>query len=164
MKGIITILGSPNDDSGKLYSVAIERCEEAISSYINNPGWKFVLTGGYGDHFNTTNNPHAFYLKEYLMEQGIPEIDILDLVESRNTLEDASLLKPIVIQSQIEFVVIITSDYQMKRARYIFEREFSNDNVRLFFIATKTDEKKCLLNLNELKKHEHQALLKLLQS
>ena len=101
MKGIITVLGSPNDNSGKLYSIAIERCNEAIKMYKSNPGWKIVLTGGFGQHFNTTDKPHAFYLNEYLVEHGIPESDILEFVESSNTLEDASLLKPIIFRYEI---------------------------------------------------------------
>ena len=164
LKGIITVLGSPNDNSGKLYSIAIERCNEAIKIYKSNPGWKIILTGGYGQHFNTTDKPHAFYLKQYLVKHGIPENDILEFVESRNTLEDASLLRPIITRYEIAFVVVITSDYHLERARYIFEREFSNIEVRLFFVVTETDEGKCKLDLNALKKHERKALLKLIEN
>ena len=164
IKGIITVLGSPNDKSGKLYSIAIERCNEAVKLYKSNPGWKIVLTGGYGGHFNTTERPHAFYLKQYLVEHGIPENDILEFVESSNTLEDASLLKPIIIRYAIAFVVVITSDFHVERARYIFEREFSNNEVRPFFVATETDESKCKLDLNALKQHERKALLKLIEN
>lgn len=160
-KGIIVVLGSPNSETGQLYSIAQERCELALSEYARHPGWKILLTGGYGAHFNTTNQPHAAYLKDYLVKRGIPDREIVAFAESTNTLQDASLSKPIVLSYGVSKIVVVTSDYHIDRARYVFEREFADTGVHIDFSASQTDEAVCEFDLVMQKKHERQALAKL---
>jgi uncharacterized SAM-binding protein YcdF (DUF218 family) len=159
--GMIVVLGSPNSEDGELYSIATERCELALVEYKKRPGWKILLTGGYGAHFNTTGQPHAAYLRHYLIQRGIPSRAIVEFAESTNTLQDASLSKPIVLKHQLSEIVVITSDYHVDRARYIFEREFADTQVRIEFSVSRTDEQVCELDLKALKKHEKEALAKL---
>jgi uncharacterized SAM-binding protein YcdF (DUF218 family) len=161
VRGIIVVLGSPNSDAGELSTIAKERCELALAEYTKRPGWKFLLTGGYGAHFNTTDQPHAAYVKRHLVSRGVPAQDILDLLESTNTLQDASLAKPIVMKYGVPEIVVVTSDYHAARARYVFEREFADTGVRTSFLASQTDEAACEFNLDAQKKHEQQSLAKL---
>lgn len=161
IKGLIVVLGSPNSGKGELYSIARERCDLALAEYAKRPGWKLLLTGGYGAHFNTTDQPHAAYLRRYLTERGIPDCDIIEFAESSNTLEDASCSKPIVLKYRVLAIVVVTSDYHLDRARYVFEREFVDTEVRIVFSVTQTDEAVCELDLEALKKHEREALAKL---
>jgi len=159
--GIILVLGSPNDASGRLGGVAVARCEQAVTLAQDNPEWSIVLTGGYGAHFNTTRRPHAHYVKEYLTGQGVPSERILEFAESRNTLEDAALSKPIVLASRARVVAVITSDYHVPRARFVFHREFADTDVCLLFIGVPTDEARCGFDLARQKQHERDALKKL---
>ena len=125
ISGLIVILGSPNSEQGELYSVATSRCRLGLQEYKRRGGWEILLTGGYGAHFNTTNQPHAEYLKRFLVGHGIPEKEFVEFAESANTLEDASLSRPIVQRYGVNQIVVITSDYHLDRAQYIFEREFA---------------------------------------
>jgi uncharacterized SAM-binding protein YcdF (DUF218 family) len=161
MNGLIVVLGSPNAEDGALYSIARERCRLALDEYARRDGWKLLLTGGYGAHFNTTDQPHAAYLKDYLTARGIPEADIVEFAESSNTLEDASCSKPIVRQYEVQEILVITSDYHQARARYVFEREFADTDVEIAFSVAQTDEAACELDLEALKRHERQALERL---
>jgi uncharacterized SAM-binding protein YcdF (DUF218 family) len=161
VRGIIVILGSPNSDAGELSNIAKERCELALAEYAKRPDWKFLLTGGYGAHFNTTNQPHAAYVQRYLISRGVPAQEILELVESTNTLQDASLSKPIVMKYGVPQIVVVTSDYHAARARYVFEREFADAGVRISFLASHTDEAACEFDLDAQKKHEKEALARL---
>jgi uncharacterized SAM-binding protein YcdF (DUF218 family) len=161
VKGLIVVLGSPNTDQGELYSIAIERCDTALSEYARHPDYKLLLTGGYGAHFNTTHQPHAAYLKRYLMAHGIREDRFIEYAESSNTLEDASLSKPIALKYGARRLVVVTSDYHLDRARYIFEREFADTEINFLFSACRTDEAACQLDLGALKKHEREALARL---
>ena len=86
MKGVIILLGAPNDEKGRLSRIARERCEQAILEYRKNSGYKILPTGGFGPHFNVTDKPHGFYSGRYLISRGIPKEDILEGVESSNTL------------------------------------------------------------------------------
>lgn len=158
---MIIILGSPNSETGELSSVAKERCELALLEYAKRPGWKLLLTGGYGAHFNTTDQPHAAHVERYLVNRGIPAKAIVEFVESANTLQDAAFSKPIILKYGVSKIVVVTSDYHMDRAHYIFEREFADTGVHVNFSASKTDEAACEFDLAAQKKHEQQALAKL---
>jgi uncharacterized SAM-binding protein YcdF (DUF218 family) len=159
--GLIVVLGSPNSEAGELYSVARERCRLALEEYAGRAGWKLLLTGGYGAHFNTTDQPHAAYLKRYLTARGVPESDIVEFAESANTLEDASLSKPIALKYGVVHVLVVTSDYHAARARYVFEREYADTGVEIAFRIAQTDEAACELDLEALKRHEREALARL---
>jgi uncharacterized SAM-binding protein YcdF (DUF218 family) len=161
--GIIMVLGSPNDARGALGSVAVARCERAAALAHDNPGWNVLLTGGYGAHFNTTQKPHAHYLKEYLTRRGVPSERILAFAESRNTVEDATLSRPIVVAHGARVVAVITSDYHVARARYVFNREFSDVAVCMLFVGVPTDEARCEFDLARQKQHERDALNALMQ-
>lgn len=158
---MIIVLGSPNSPEGELYSVAKERCELALAEYAQHPDWKILLTGGYGAHFNTTGQPHAAYLKRYLVERGVPDQAFVEFAESANTLQDASLAKPIVLKYHVTEIVVVTSDYHLDRARYIFEREFADTGIHIEFTVSQTQAETCEFDLEAQKKHEREALARL---
>jgi uncharacterized SAM-binding protein YcdF (DUF218 family) len=162
--GVIIVLGSPNDEQGNLHSVGVERCELALRLGTENPDWKLLLTGGFGAHFNTTSQPHASYLQRWLQEQGVPVTAFLPFAESRNTIEDAALARPIALAAGAQGAMVVTSDYHLDRARFVFEREFAHTGVALQFVATVTDESRCRLDLAALRKHEREALTRLRQA
>lgn len=161
IRGMIVVLGSPNSEDGELTSVGKERCELALKEYERRSDWKLLLTGGYGAHFNTTDQAHAAYAKEYLVKRDVPSQAIVEFAESSNTRQDASLSKPIVLKFGAPEIVVVTSDYHVDRARFIFEREFANTGVRIQFSASQTDEEACEFDLQTQKKHEQKALVKL---
>lgn len=156
--GLIIVLGSPNDEQGHLHSIAIERCQAALRLHRDNAESELLLTGGFGAHFNTTDKPHAHYLKAWLLEHGVEPGAFLPFAESRNTLEDASMAKPIALASGARLAVVVTSDYHLDRARFVFEREFADSGIHLVFLGTRTDETLCKLDLAALRKHEGEAL------
>jgi uncharacterized SAM-binding protein YcdF (DUF218 family) len=159
--GLIIVLGSPNSEQGELYNIAKERCERAVLEASNHPSYKILLTGGYGLHFNTTTRPHAYYLRNYLVACGIHEAKFVEYAESQNTLEDASLSKPIVLKYRPPHVIVITSDYHFDRARFVFDREFSDEDIAIDFSVVQTDKDKCEVDLDALIEHEQEALRKL---
>ena len=161
---MIVVLGSPNSENGELFSTAKERCELALAEYTKHSDWKILLTGGYGAHFNKTDHPHAEYLRRYLVKRGVPNQAIVEFAESTNTLQDASLSKSIIQRYKVAEILIITSDYHIDRARYIFEREFSDTKVHIEFLVSQTNEEACEFDLESQRRHEQQALEKLRES
>jgi len=159
--GLIIVLGSPNSETGELYTVAKERCAVVLAEYVQRPNWRFLLTGGYGAHFNTTDQPHAAYSKQYLLQQGVPSQALVEFAESTNTIQDAVLSKPIVLKYKVSEIVVVTSDYHIARARYIFEREFADTGISLAFLASQTQEAVWGFDLAAQERHEQQTLMKL---
>jgi len=153
MKGIIIVLGSANDKKGNLSPNSKNRMDRAIKEFKKNPDYKLLLTGGFGK-FNTTDKPHAYYLKKYALEKGLKEDNILKIVESGNTVEDAYFSKPILDKYKPEKVFISTSNFHLPRAIYIFERILKGFNLEFIGSKEDTDNE----TLKKLKAHEEKSL------
>ena len=167
IQNLIIILGSPNRNDGRLFDVAISRCKLGLSVYKKykdkKSNCKILLTGGYGEHFNQTNKPHAYYLEQYLIKAGVPKSDILEYAERSNSNEDAFLSKRIVDKYNVENIIIITSDYHLERAKFIFNKVYKDLSVDISFLGSPTDEEHSKLDIKALKSHEEKAMDKLRQ-
>lgn len=157
MDGVIVVLGSPNDAKGKLSSIALERCSQALAEFQKNPGYAVLPTGGWGQHFNTTDKPHGFYIRQELSIRGLPESAFLPCVESSNTIEDASKSRLVLESYPKAELIVVTSDFHAARARFLFNREFPDRRIRISESVTKLPLKK----LAQLQAHEQKALEKL---
>ena len=157
---IILVLGSPNEADGTLSEMALARLAECIKLYKRKP-YKIALTGGFGAHFNESAEAHAVYLKEHLIAAGIATGDILALVESANSVEDATLSKWIIAEYNPESIIVITSDYHHLRAELIFETVYAPYTNITFQLAA--SEKVCEETLQKLIAHEEQALKGLIE-
>jgi len=157
MKSIILLHGAPNDEKGKLSQIAVNLIESAYNLYANNEHIVFLCTGGFGEHFNTTSQPHAFYAKNALIEKGAKEKDFLPFVLSANTYEDVKMSKPIIEKELPDILFIVTSDFHMERVRILHNR-IINYARTIFLPAKSTLSEKELLPLME---HEQNAIKKL---
>lgn len=156
MNGIIIILGSPNDERGNLSDIAISRLERGMQEYRKREGYKILCTGGFGEHFNTTDRPHAEYSINYLLQSGIGETDILEIAESQNTAEDAVLAKPIIEKHGAKSLIIVSSDFHMKRVKHIFKKVFKEFDLIFCGAQSNLDEQR----QKALKNHEERELKK----
>jgi len=157
LDGVIVILGSPNDSQGQLMSVALERCSKALDEFKENPGFAVLATGGWGQHFNTTDKPHGFYIRQFLSNHGIPASAFLPCAESSNTIEDASKSRLILNSYPEAELIVVTSDFHAARARFLFEREFPERQLTISESATRLPPDV----LARLQAHEKKALAKL---
>ena len=133
LEGIIIVLGSPNDENGNLSEMALARAQTAFSQHRIHPNYMILPTGGFGEHFNTTNKTHGYYLKKYLIKLGIKEDLFLEVAESKNTPDDAFKAMAIVKKYQLENIIVVSSDFHMERVRYIFDRVF--EAYKLNYVA-----------------------------
>jgi uncharacterized SAM-binding protein YcdF (DUF218 family) len=116
-----------------------------------------VCTGGFGAHFNTTEKPHHFYARKYLVEKGMPESAFLDAPLSSNTIEDFQMTKDLVTAENPDILIVITSDFHTKRAQILYRQIIDYPKV-IFIPATSSLSKEELLPLVE---HESRAVKKL---
>ncbi len=157
-KDVIVVLGSPNSNKGELGSIAKSRLDCCLDIYTKG---KFVLcTGGWGEHFNTTETAHAVYAKNYLIQHGIQADAFLKDALSNNSVDDAVKVKQVILGMTDIKLTVITSDYHKERVRLIFTevlREYSCN-----FVGVQSD-----LNRDELShfvKHEQQAIATILKN
>ncbi len=119
MKQIVLTLGAPNDEQGNLSPMAVDRLECTLGLYLHNDGVKILCTGGFGESFNTTNHPHAYYSKRFLIERGVRESDFLEFALTTNTVEDFRMSKPIIERERPDLLLIVTSDFHMERVKLL---------------------------------------------
>jgi len=143
-KEIFIVLGSPNSPDGILSNISKSRLDYCISNY--QKGNLVLCTGGWGNHFNISRKSHATYAKQYLIENGISENDFLDFALSKNTVDDAVKIKPIVSKLKNINLTIITSDYHLNRVKLIFNKILEQYKIK--FIGVESD----------LQKEEYDAL------
>ncbi len=130
MDGIIIILAHMNDKRGKLSKIAMERLDLGKKVFLKNKDYRILLTGGVGKIFNYAKLPHYVYAQRYLITQGLQKKDFLPGVESSNTVRDALNSKKVVLQSPPKKLIIITSDFHLRRARFIFKKVFKKYKSR----------------------------------
>lgn len=131
LPGLIIILGSPNDKNGNLSKMGRGRVQKGYLEYVTRRdlGWKILLTGGFGDHFNTTNKPNAFYAKKKLLELGVPDSAIVEFAVSRDTVDDALQARSIVEHYGATSLVVVSSDFHLERVKFIFGEIFPDRNL-----------------------------------
>lgn len=113
--------------------MAAARVDCAIEEHRRLPDSQILITGGWGEHFNSAPLPHAEYVKMALLARGVDPSAIRGCIPSANTVEDVWMS----IQCLDDFdgpLVIITSEHHVDRARFIFECFFPP--LRLRFLAT----------------------------
>lgn len=157
MNKLLIVLGAPNDHLGNLSQIAEDRLACAHNFYNANSEFKLVCTGGFGQHFNTTDKPHYYYAKKYLIDKGVPAGAFLQCPPSSNTVEDFQLTKYLVLEEQPDILVIITSDFHLSRARFLYHKMINYPRV-VFIPALSSLQEEQLLPLLE---HEANALKKL---
>lgn len=157
MKTIILLLGSPNDDEGNLSQTALDRTNCALELYKHNDNIYFLCTGGFGEQFNRTDTPHAFYLREYLINGGVKDSDFVESAMSSNTVDDFRKSKPIIEKEKPDLLILITSDFHMERAKILFNLIITFN--RVIFITAKSSLDK--YELTVLQQHEKKVLQQL---
>jgi uncharacterized SAM-binding protein YcdF (DUF218 family) len=154
MSCAIIILGSPNDEKGHLLTTAISRCEMALREYSKLSDCKILCTGGFGPNFNATDYPHGQYTQRYLEKQAVPASAFLDTALSAFTLEDAQLSKPILEKNAITHIVLVTSEFHMKRAKLVFNHVLPD--IHFEYAEAKTDVTD--VEFERLIEHEKKAI------
>jgi uncharacterized SAM-binding protein YcdF (DUF218 family) len=116
---VIVVLGSPNFPDGTLGPIALDRLLGCLGIF-DPTKHKILCTGGFGAHFNTSPVAHANYLKDYLIQKGVPSTAFLPLALSSNTVEDAVMSLSILKKHEYKNLLILTSEYHLVRVEFIF--------------------------------------------
>ncbi|TXD50101.1 YdcF family protein [Polaribacter sp. IC073] len=157
-KEILVVLGSPNSPTGELSTISKERVDFCLEIYQKE--MLVLCTGSWGAHFNTASEPHAFYIKNYLIEKGIPEDRFLEFALSTNTVEDAVKTRDIISVLENIQVTIITSDYHLERVKLIFNEVLKEYKLTFFGVKSNFEQEE----YSALVKHEKKAIAEIIKN
>ena len=131
---VIVVLGSPNFPDGTLGPIALDRLLGCLGIF-DPTKHKILCTGGFGTHFNTSPIAHANYLKDFLIQKGVPSTAFLPLALSSNTVEDAVMSLSILKKHEYKDLIIITSEYHVARVEFIFTEILKDFNLSFKAVA-----------------------------
>lgn len=101
--------------------ILARRIDEAITHYQMNPSSKLIMSGGKGDHDRLSESEA---MKNYAIEQGVPETDIILENQATDTIDNVIFSKKL-MEKEAHFA-LVTSDYHIFRATLIAKEDGSN--------------------------------------
>ncbi len=128
----IIVLGQSLEENGQPSQTLLNRVNGTVSYYNNNTNLStsvtIIPTGGDPAKVGITE---AQVMKNLLVNQGVPTEDILLEVMAQNTMENAYYCVDLLEDNNASVVALLTSDFHMPRASYIFDAVFNNltDNI-----------------------------------
>jgi len=108
--------------TSQLNEPVIVRLVEGIRLHRQHPGTKLILSGGAGGG-SQDPSPNAKLMAELAVELGVNREDIILELESRDTKDEARLIRPLV--GDMPFV-LVTSASHMPRAMALFKKAGTN--------------------------------------
>ncbi len=123
----ITVLGGGITEDEKLPKQSIKRLRKAIELFKKKKADRFLVCGKYsflyGDKAPKTTE--ADLMKKFLLSKQIEEKKIFTEKKSMDTISNAYFAKTEYFLPEDEKeAIIVTSDYHVKRVKYIFEKIF----------------------------------------
>lgn len=132
----IVILGGENDVKGNLSEFTkkrLDKFDEVYGSYRDNGEEpKIIISGG----FRFSVMSHCSLVKEHLLSK-YPGLNIeKEFIENDNTVDEAINIAEY-FSNRSGLVVVITSDWHLERARYLFDKTFKGlSNIEIVYVAT----------------------------
>ncbi len=120
---VVIALGFDVTEDGLLPDEGKSRVEKAVSIFKLNKPKKIIFTGNVSHlHKYKPYKTEAEAMRDYAVKIGIPEEIIICESASKNTYQNALYCKRIIKSNRWKSVLIITSQFQIERAEYIFNK------------------------------------------
>jgi len=133
----IVVLGGGINKKGNLFPDSQKRVEEASRVYKENPR-KVLLCGKYSFFYEGKDTPlktEAEAMRDYILKLGVKEEDVFLEKKSQDTVFNAYYAKTeYFIPHNESEALIVTSDFSLERAEYIFSKVFG-ENYDLHFLG-----------------------------
>ncbi|UTZ28899.1 YdcF family protein [Vibrio campbellii] len=109
---VLVVLGS--------YKATQYKMPTAVRLYKEKKVFKLLLSGG---NLAIDQKPEFESMKEYALDNGVPDSDIILERHAKNTVENAQYSSEIIVESEIakRSVAILTTAFHIKRAKYLFK-------------------------------------------
>ncbi|MEK6959740.1 MAG: YdcF family protein [Nanoarchaeota archaeon] len=130
IKDAIVILAHSVNPDGSLPQIPRYRVEKGVDLFKKGLAKKIIMSGSCGFMVSyTPTKTEAKAMKEYAVSLGVPEKNILTEEDSKDTIGNAyftrkNLLEP----NNWKNIIVVTSEYHIPRARYIFQKILRKDN------------------------------------
>lgn len=112
----IIVLGARVWPSGKMSNALRYRCETALQAWKDGLARNIIVAGGKGEDEPAAE---ADVMREYFIQSGVPETDVIAEAASVNTIQNLINAREIMRQKGWGTAAIVTNDYHVQRALWI---------------------------------------------
>lgn len=112
----IIVLGARVWPSGQMSNALRYRCETALKAWQEGIAQHIIVTGGQGSDEPAAE---ASVMREYLIQNGVPKVNVIAEDASTNTIQNLKNAKRIMNQNSWKTAAVVTNDYHVQRALWI---------------------------------------------
>jgi uncharacterized SAM-binding protein YcdF (DUF218 family) len=128
-KTVVIVLGKEGNNTGIALTEDTRRSvEKAVELFRTHKADILLMSGAYS--FSLPERPRKLEsekMMEYAISRGVPDNAILKEEQSLDTTGNAYYTRGMIDDMQsIKQVIVVTVDYHMNRARYLFEKAFGD--------------------------------------
>jgi uncharacterized SAM-binding protein YcdF (DUF218 family) len=127
-KNILIVLGCTQRKDGKPSDCMLARVRKALNLWKKDNYSKLLLSGGASRY----GVPEAAVMRVMLLN-FIPHEKILVEHKSRGLVQKALFCWSLLKDKDVKHITVVTSEYQLKRAKYIFKKMYAHMGVSLSF-------------------------------
>ncbi|MBU9711530.1 YdcF family protein [Evansella tamaricis] len=92
-----------------------------------------LITAGYGEHLILSDS--NFLDVDIAIDAGIPEENIIYETLADSTYENAVFTKEIMLNLEFNSAIVVSSEFHMRRSKFIFEKVFQGTNMELTYVS-----------------------------
>ena len=122
----IVVFGGGVGETGSPGKSTIERSRYAVELYKNGYADKIIFSSGYTYKYNDAENMRLFAIS-----MGVPDRAIILEQKANSTYENVILSKNILEQKDYHSILLVSSLYNMRRAKLVFDK-FGKD-IKVFY-------------------------------
>lgn len=128
-KDIIVVLGSGINKDGTLPIIGKKRVQKAVELYRKGVANKILMSGRWGAHIDfIPPRTEAKAMKAYAVSLGIKPSEIFCEEKSRDTVTNLFFVRKLFLgPKKWKRIMIVTSEYHIKRTKYIAKKVFGSD-------------------------------------
>lgn len=128
-KDVIIVLGNSINKDKTLPAIAKKRVEKASEIYKKGIAKKVLMSGKWGAHINFKPAiTEAKAMKNYIVSLGVKPSQVFCEEQSRDTATNLFFTRKLFLEpKKWNKIVIVTSDYHMKRVKYLARKIFGPD-------------------------------------
>ncbi len=134
----IVVLGKGMERDNQLTSFGKESTKVAVDLFELGYSGKVIFSGGIGRWNKGRGITEAEAMKDYAKKSGMPGENIYTEAQSRDTVENAGYTKEILERMGAKKVVVVTTDFHIDRAAYIFDRLLGDEFEKPYYVSVES--------------------------
>ena len=131
---VAVVLGNRMNDDGSPSELMLKRMELAIEMYNKMHPDKIIVSGGLAN--KKAGITEASFMRNHLIDQGIPDDVIVEEGNSMTTQQNAIFSVPMAKDMGAKSIVVVTSAEHMSRPFLnplkLFQKQLKGSNIRLY--------------------------------